>query len=111
VEALLSAADQDAPHSQTTSKSVPVDVVLVLYVWHTLCQVLRVNRRDALRAGCDDKHLRRKIMGRRRRSRKALCRDASADAGAALALEPAIYGDLFATVPKTENRNNSAAIN
>jgi len=34
-----------------------------------------------------------------------------ADRSAALALEQAIYGDLFATVPQTENKNNRAAIN
>ena len=36
---------------------------------------------------------------------------AEADAAAALALEQAIYGDLFAIVPKIENRNNNAALN
>ena len=36
---------------------------------------------------------------------------AEADASAALALEQAIYGDLFAIVPKSENTNSSAAIN
>ena len=35
---------------------------------------------------------------------------AEADAAAALAIEQAIYGDLFATVPKIENRNNIAAM-
>jgi len=36
---------------------------------------------------------------------------AESDASAALALEQAIYGDLFAIVPKTENTNSSAVIN
>lgn len=31
--------------------------------------------------------------------------------GAAIALERAIYGDLFPVVPNSENGNNSAAIN
>jgi len=36
---------------------------------------------------------------------------AAADASAALALEQAIYGDLFAIVPKNGNTNSSGAIN
>ena len=36
---------------------------------------------------------------------------ADAEATAALALEQAIYGDLFATVPKTENTNSNVAVN
>jgi integrase len=34
-----------------------------------------------------------------------------AEREAALAIERAIYGDLFPTVPDSGNRNNSAAIN
>jgi len=36
---------------------------------------------------------------------------AEAERGAAMALERAIYGDLFPVVPKIENRNNSGALN
>jgi len=36
---------------------------------------------------------------------------ADADRSAALALEQAIYGDLFQTVPRFENRNNCAVVN
>jgi hypothetical protein len=36
---------------------------------------------------------------------------AEAEREAALAVERAIYGDLFPVVPNIENRNNCAAIN
>jgi integrase len=36
---------------------------------------------------------------------------AEAERGAAIALERAIYGDLFPVVPNIENRNNFAALN
>ena len=36
---------------------------------------------------------------------------AEAERDAAIALERAIYGDLFPVVPNIENRNNSAALN
>jgi hypothetical protein len=36
---------------------------------------------------------------------------AGAERAAALAVERAIYGDLFPVVPNIENRNNLAAIN
>jgi integrase len=36
---------------------------------------------------------------------------AEAERGAAIALERAIYGDLFPVVPNIENRNKSAALN
>ena len=36
---------------------------------------------------------------------------AEAEGDAAIALERAIYGDLFPVVPNIENRNNSAALN
>jgi integrase len=36
---------------------------------------------------------------------------ADAEREAALAVERAIYGDLFLVVPKTENKNNKAAVN
>jgi len=40
---------------------------------------------------------------------KALLAEAERDA--AIALERAIYGDLFPVVPNIENRNNFAALN
>jgi hypothetical protein len=36
---------------------------------------------------------------------------AEAECDAAIALERAIYGDLFPAVPNIANRNNSAALN
>ena len=36
---------------------------------------------------------------------------AEAERGAAIALERAIYGDLFPVVPNIENTNNSVALN
>jgi len=36
---------------------------------------------------------------------------AEAERGAAIALERAIYGDLFPVVPNIENENNFAALN
>ena len=36
---------------------------------------------------------------------------AAAERGAAVALERAIYGDLFSVVPNIENRNNFVALN